>query len=160
MAKTLVLYFSVTNNTKRAAEKLANKLNADIAEIHPAQPYTSADMDWTDDNSRTNVEHRDPNKKVDIKDDLPDVAAYDNVLIGYPLWWAVAPNIIRTVIDTLDLNGKTLATFATSASSPYDQAQAHIEELVKDAGYQLTLKDGAVLNSDRQIDNWVKQLDL
>lgn len=160
MAKTLVLYFSVTNNTKRAAEKLAQNLDADIAEIHPAQPYTSADMDWTNDHSRCNLEHQDPNKRVDIKDDLPDVAAYDNVIIGYPIWWGVAPNVIRTVIDRLDLNGKTLATFGTSASSPYDQVQTVIEEMVKAAGYDLTLKQGAILNNDRQIDNWVKQLGL
>lgn len=158
MAKTLVLYFSATNTTKKVANKVAQKLNADIAEIHPATAYTTADLDWNDSNSRTTVEQHDHDSRVAIKDDLPDINNYDNIIIGHPIWWQIPPRLISTTIDKLDLNGKNFATFGTSSDSDYQRAQTNIERTVKENHYELNLKQGAVLNNDRQIDDWLKQI--
>ncbi len=132
MANTLVLYYSATNTTKLVAETVANKLNADIAEIHPAQSYTAADLNWHDENSRTTIEQHQHNSRVAIKDDLPDISNYRSIVIGHPIWWAIPPRIISTVIDHLDLNGKNLALFATSGGTNYDRAQSLIERTIKE----------------------------
>lgn len=158
MAKTLVLYYSATGTTKKRAEDVAQKLNADIAEIHPAKPYSKADLDWHDPKSRTSIEQHQHGIRVDIKDDLPDISQYDNIVIGHPIWWAIPPRFIAATIDHLDLNGKNLATFGTSGSSPYDRAQANVERTVKENGYDVHLNQRDVLNSDEQEAAWLKQL--
>lgn len=121
MPKTLVLYYSATDTTKNVAQVIANTLNADIAEIHAKQPYTSADLDWHDPQSRTSIEQHQHNSRVEINDDLPDISNYDNVIIGHPIWWGIPPRLITTVIDKIDLNGKNLASFATSGGSGYER---------------------------------------
>lgn len=160
MSNTLVLFYSATGTTKRVAEKLASRLNADIAEIHPAQPYTVADLDWHDPASRTSIEQHQHASRVNIKDDLPDISGYDNILIGHPIWWAIPPRFIATTIDHLDLNGKHLATFATSGGSNYERSQANVDRTIKENGYDVTLNPGAVLNNDSEIESWLKQLNL
>lgn len=157
MAKTLVLYYSATGTTKSMADKIATKLNADIAEIHPQQPYTSADLNWHDETSRTTVEQHDHNSRVAIKDDLPDISGYDNIVIGHPIWWAIPPRMIATVIDQLDLNGKNVALFGTSSSTGYSRAQSFVERAIDENGYDVNLGQGAVLRNDRQLDSWIKQ---
>lgn len=159
MAKTLVLYYSATGTTKAIAEKIAQQLDADLAEIHPAQPYTDADLNWHDPQSRTSIEQHQHASRVEIKDDLPDISQYDNILIGHPIWWAIPPRFIATTIDHLDLNGKHLATFATSGGTNYDRSQSNVERTVKENGYDVVLNQGAVLNSS-QINTWLDQLNL
>ena len=136
MAKTLVLYYSATNTTKKIAEQVAQKLNADMAEIHPEQPYTAADLNWHDESSRTTVEQHEHNSRVDIKDDLPDITNYDH----------------------LDLNGKNLALFATSGGTNYDRSQSYVERTVNENGYDTKVNQGAILNNPRQIDGWIDSL--
>ena len=97
MPKTLVLYYSATDTTKNVAQVIANKLNADIAEIHAKQPYTSADLDWHDPQSRTSIEQHQHNSRVEINDDLSDISNYDNIIIGHPIWWGIPPCLILTV---------------------------------------------------------------
>lgn len=160
MAKTLVLYFSVTNTTKKMAEAVAQQLGADIAEIHPEQPYTSADLDWHDEQSRTTVEQHQHGQKVAIKDDLPDISQYQNIVIGHPIWWGIPPRLISSTIDHLDLNGKNLATFATSGGSDYGRSQSYVERSVKENGYDVKVNQGTVLNNARQASAWVSSLDL
>ncbi len=158
MPKTLVLYYSATDTTKNVAQVIANILNADIAEIHAKQPYTSADLDWHDPQSRTSIEQHQHNSRVEINDDLPDISNYDNVIIGHPIWWGIPPRLITTVIDKLDLNGKNLASFATSGGSGYERSQSNIERTLRENNYNATINQGAVLNSRRQIETWVKTL--
>lgn len=158
MAKTLVLYYSATNTTKKIAEQVAQKLNADMAEIHPAQPYTAADLNWHDESSRTTVEQHEHNSRVDITDGLPDITNYDNIVIGHPIWWAIPPRMISTVIDHLDLNGKNLALFATSGGTNYDRSQSYVERTVNENGYDTKVNQGAILNNPRQIDGWIDSL--
>lgn len=155
MAKTLVLYYSATNTTKNIAEQVAQKLNADIAEIHAAQPYTAADLNWHDSKSRTSIEQHQHDSRVAVKDDLPDIQDYDNIVIGHPIWWAIPPRMIADVIDKLDLNGKNLAMFATSGGSTYDRSQSFIERSVRENNYDTQVNQGAILNSPRQIDAWI-----
>ena len=159
MAKTLVLYYSATGTTKAVAEKIAQQLDADLTEIHPAQAYTDADLNWHDPQSRTSIEQHQHASRVEIKDDLPDISQYDNILIGHPIWWAIPPRFIATTIDHLDLNGKHLATFATSGGTNYDRSQSNVERTVKENGYDVVLNQGAVLNSS-QVNTWLNQLNL
>lgn len=158
MAKTLVLYYSATNTTKRIAEQVAQNLNAEIAEIYPAQANTVADLNWHDESSRTTVEQHEHNRRVDIKDDLPDITNYDNIVIGHSIWGAIPPRMISTVIDHLDLNGKNLALFATSGGINYDRSQSYVERTIDENGYDTKVNQGAILNNPRQIDGWIDSL--
>lgn len=157
MAKTLVLYFSATGTTKNMAEYLAQKLGADIHEVQAAQPYTSTDLNWHDESTRATVEQHQHNSRVAIKDDLPDMSNYDNVIIGHPIWWGIPPRLIASLIDYLDLNGKTVALFATSGGSNYDRSQSFVERTIKENNYTAQVHQGAILNSTSQADAWLAQ---
>lgn len=115
--KTLIVYFSATGTTKAAAQKLAKEFNADLYEITPEQPYTAADLDWRDKNSRSTIEMKDKSSRPTIKGRCENIAEYDVVWIGFPIWWYTAPTIVNTFIEAHDLSGKTLNVFATSGSS-------------------------------------------
>ena len=115
--KTLIVYFSATGNTKAAAQKLAEEHNADLYEITPEVPYTAADLDWRDKTSRSTIEMQDKTSRPAIKGRCENIADYDTVWIGFPIWWYTAPTIVNTFIEAHDLSGKTLNVFATSGSS-------------------------------------------
>ena len=117
MKKTLIVYFSATGNTTAAAQKLAKEFNADLYEITPEQPYTDADLDWRDKQSRSTIEMQDKSSRPAIKGRCENIADYDVVWIGFPVWWYTAPTIINTFIEARDLSGKTLNVFATSGGS-------------------------------------------
>ena len=115
--KTLIVYFSATGNTKAAAQKLAKEFNADLYEITPEVPYTAADLDWRDKTSRSTIEMQDKTSRPAIKGRCENIADYDTVWIGFPVWWYTAPTIVNTFIEAHDLSGKTLNVFATSGGS-------------------------------------------
>ena len=115
--KTLVVYFSATGNTKAAAQKLAKEFNADLYEITPEVSYTAADLDWRDKTSRSTIEMQDKTSRPAIKGRCENIAEYDVVWIGFPVWWYTAPTIVNTFIEAHDLSGKTLNVFATSGGS-------------------------------------------
>ena len=115
--KTLIVYFSATGNTKAAAQKLAKEFNADLYEITPEVPYTAADLDWRDKTSRSTIEMQDKTSRPAIKGRCENIADYDTVWIGFPVWWYTAPTIVNTFIEAHDLTGKTLNVFATSGGS-------------------------------------------
>ncbi|MDY6288777.1 MAG: flavodoxin [Bacteroidales bacterium] len=117
MKRTLVAYFSATGTTRAAAQKLAKEKNADLFEIAPKEPYTSADLDWRDKQSRSSKEMNDKAFRPAIKGTCPNIADYDTIWIGFPVWWYTAPTIINTFIEAHDLSGKTLCVFATSGGS-------------------------------------------
>ena len=117
MKKTLVVYFSATGTTKAAAQRLAKEFNADLYEITPAEPYTAADLDWRDKTSRSTIEMQDKTSRPAIKGRCENIADYDVVWIGFPVWWYTAPTIVNTFIEAHDLSGKTLNVFATSGGS-------------------------------------------
>lgn len=116
--KFLVAYFSATGTTAGVAKNLAEAADADLYEIRPKTSYTSADLDWNNPKSRSSIEMRDnPKFRPPIEGALPDVSGYDTVLIGFPIWWYVAPTIINTFLEGCDLSGKRVAVFATSGGS-------------------------------------------
>ena len=117
MKKTLIVYFSATGTTKSAAQKLAKEFNADIYEITPEVPYTAADLDWRDKTSRSTIEMKDKTSRPAINGRCENIADYDVVWIGFPVWWYTAPTIVNTFIEAHDLSGKTLNVFATSGGS-------------------------------------------
>ena len=117
MRKTLVAYFSAGGATRRVAEKLAAATGSDLYEIRPAVPYTRADLDWQDKRSRSSVEMNDPSSRPALADRAADVAGYDRIFLGFPIWWYTAPHIIRTFLESYDFVGKTIVLFATSGGS-------------------------------------------
>ena len=157
--KALVAYFSATGTTKGVAEHIANGLNADIYEIVPEEPYTDADLDYNDNNSRTTIEMNDPDARPVISGSVENMEQYDTVFIGYPIWWGEAPRIASTFMESYDFSGKTIVPFCTSGGSGIGSSASNLERLTSGA----TWLDGRRLNgSDSQdtVMEWVNGLDL
>ena len=148
---TLVIYFSKTGTTRAVADMMAERLGADRYEIKEVVPYTSADLNWNIPTSRANQEQADEGSRPAYAGSLPDLTAYDQVIIGHPTWWGRPPRIIQTVIEDLDLVGKRVATFATSGGSTYSQAQEVMNRILDHP------VRGAVLSSKRDVDKWIEQ---
>ena len=137
-SKTLVVYFSASNNTERVAGYIADELNADLFELIPETPYTSADLNWTDSNSRVNAEHND-SAKQDVKLTENTVAGwtdYDTVFIGYPIWWGNAAWPVNDFVKSNDFAGKTVIPFCTSTSSGLGQSGALLQVMASGGNWQ------------------------
>ncbi|MGN1005201.1 MAG: flavodoxin [Aristaeellaceae bacterium] len=154
MRRKLVAYFSASGTTRRAAERLAKAAGADLFEIKPAVPYTGADLNWTNNHSRSSEEMNDPASRPEIAEGLPNMADYDTVFIGFPIWWYVAPRIISTFVESYDLSGKTVVPFATSGGSGMGRTVDELRKLCPNADW----KAGKVVNgaSDRALADWAK----
>ena len=114
---TLVAYFSATGTTKAAAQKLAEVVDGDIHEIQPEQPYTDADLDWHNQQSRSSVEMKDKSSRPAIKNKVENMDQYETIYIGFPIWWYIAPTIVNTFVEQYNLEGKTVVPFFTSGGS-------------------------------------------
>ena len=143
MSKTLVAYFSAGGTTARIAKGLAEAIGADIYEIRPAVPYTKADLNWMDKKSRSSVEMNDPSSRPSLADRNADIAAYDTVLLGFPIWWYVAPTIINSFLESYDFSGKKIVLFATSGGSGFGKAAAGLKPSV---AADTVIVEGKVLN--------------
>ena len=156
MKKVLVAYFSASGVTKGAAEQLAAVAGADLHEIKPAQPYTDADLDWRDKQSRSTVEMKDKNSRPAITDKLKNMQDYEVVYVGFPIWWYTAPTIINTFMEAYDFKGKTVIPFATSGGSSIKKACEDLKAAYPD----VTWKEGKLLNrtSKKELETWVKGL--
>lgn len=117
MAKTLVAYFSASGVTARVAKALAEAAGADLYEIRPQQPYTAADLDWNNKNSRSSLEMSGRLPHPPLADHEADIAGHDCILLGFPIWWGVAPTVVNSFLEAYDFTGKQIALFATSGSS-------------------------------------------
>lgn len=127
--KKLVAYFSASvGNTGKRAQELAQVTGADLVEIRPAAPYTKEDLDWTNRQSRSTVEMRDPASRPEIVDGKVDAASYDVVYIGFPIWWGEAPREVNTFLEANDFTGKTIELFATSGGSGIRKAVQVLQE--------------------------------
>ena len=115
--KKLVAYFSPTGTTAKVARALAEAADADLFEIKPSAPYTRTDLDWTNPRSRSSVEMNNPDSRPAIVGELDNMGEYDVIFLGFPIWWYTAPTIINTFLESYDLSGKTIVTFATSGGS-------------------------------------------
>ncbi|HIU10747.1 MAG TPA: flavodoxin [Candidatus Avidehalobacter gallistercoris] len=130
----LVAYFSATNNTAGIAADIAESLDADLYAITPAEAYTAADLDYNNDNSRTSIEMNDPDSRPAIGgDSVENMADYNIVFIGYPIWWGQAPRIISSFMESYDFSGKTIVPFCTSGSSDIGSSAANLQTLTVDA---------------------------
>ena len=132
-ADTIVVYFSATGTTRGVAERIANVTNADLFELIPAEPYSDADLDWNDKNSRTTIEMNDPSCRPAIASKVDNMAQYDVVFVGFPVWWYREPSIIDTFMESYDFTGKTVVPFATSGMSPIGDAGANMQALASGA---------------------------
>lgn len=155
MSKKLVAYFSVSGVTKRYAEKLAKAAEADLFEIKPSVPYTSADLNWQNSNSRSSVEMKNPDSRPEIAEKLSDMDSYDTVFVGFPIWWYVAPTIIDAFLESYDFSEKPVIPFATSGGSEMGKTADVLRKVCPDAD----IRDGKVLNgmSDKEIAQWVNK---
>ena len=122
MSKKLVAYFSAGGNTAALAKKLAAAADADLFEIEPAVRYTAQDLDWMNKQSRSSVEMSDHSSRPAIAGTKSDLAEYDTVYVGFPVWWYIAPTMINTFLESGDFSGKRIILFATSGGSGFGKA--------------------------------------
>ena len=151
--KTLVAYFSASGVTKGVAEKLAEIIGADIYEIKPVKPYTDADLNWMDKNSRSSLEMKDKSSRPEIITGDIDVSKYDRILLGYPVWWYTAPTIINTFLEAYDFSGKEIIIWATSGGSGLGKAK---DDLAKSTTAKII--NGKILNTTAQSEQFVKEI--
>ena len=144
MAKKLVAYFSASGVTEKMAKALAEVTGADLFEIQPAVPYTTADLDWMNKKSRSSVEMSDPDSRPEIGNKVPDMGQYDTVFVGFPIWWYVAPTIINTFLESYDFDGKKIATFATSGGSGMGKTDSILKKCAPNADWKEGKRFGSV----------------
>lgn len=151
--KVLVAYFSASGVTARTAKKMADAAGADLYEIRPEEPYTSADLDWMDKKSRSTLEMNDPDCRPAVAEPVRNMEQYDTVLVGFPIWWYVEPRIVDTFLENYDFAGKTMIPFATSGGSGIAKAEKSLQAHCPDA----TWKKGQLLNGSGAAD-WAKRV--
>lgn len=157
MSKTLVAYFSASGTTQRAADKLAKAAGADLYEIRPAVPYTRADLDWMDKKSRSTLEMKDPSFRPELADKDADIASYDRIFLGFPIWWYVAPTLINTFLESYDFTGKEIVLFATSGGSGFGKTVQALEPSCPGA----VIKEGRLLNGgmfEAELKTWAESV--
>lgn len=143
MAETVVAYFSASGVTARKANEIAQATGAELFEIRPETPYTSADLNWQNKKSRSSVEMDDPSSRPALAEGMPDFSQTTTVFLGFPIWWYVEPRIIDSFLDAANLSGVKVIPFATSGSSSISGAEKHLRELYPSLNWQ----QGALLNS-------------
>ena len=156
MGKKLVAYFSASGTTRKVAEMIAEATAADLFEILPKQPYTKDDLNWMDKKSRTSVEMSDKKFRPEISDTDIQVDMYDEIILGFPIWWYVAPTIINTFLEKYDFSGKKIVLFATSGGSGFGNTVSELKPSAPDA----EIVEGKVLNkaAKQEIAEWIKSI--
>jgi flavodoxin len=154
MKKVLVAYFSASGVTKGVAQQLAEVTGGTLHEIKPAQPYTDADLDWHNKQSRSSVEMQDKSSRPAITDKLKNMQDYDIIYVGFPIWWYTCPTIINTFMEAYDFKGKTVIPFATSGGSSIKKACEELKAAYPDVNW----KEGKLLNraSKKDLEDLVK----
>ena len=159
MSRKLVAFFSASGVTAKVAEKLSDTIGADLFAIEPKVPYTKADLDWMDKNSRSTLEMKEPASRPEIARVRDNMEEYDTVFVGFPIWWYVAPTIINTFLESYDLTGKTIIPFATSGGSGMGKTNEKLMPSCKGA----KLLDGKGLKANvgaKELDDWVAGLSI
>ena len=160
MAKNLIAYFSASGVTKKVSENLAKVLDADIYEIKPVKPYTDADLNWMDTNSRSSIEMKDWKSRPEIVNDNAQIEKYDNIFLGFPIWWYIAPTIINTFLEKYNFANKKIILFATSGGSGFGSTIENIKPSVSDSA---KITEGKILNHNpntNDLKDWVDSLNL
>ena len=156
MSKKLTAYFSASGVTAKAAKTLAEAAGTDLFEIKPAVPYTAADLNWQDKNSRSSVEMKDLSSRPAIAEKLGNMDEYDVIFLGFPIWWYIAPTIINTFLESYDLSGKKIVLFATSGGSGFGKTAEKLSDSCKGA----ELITGRLLNGNpdsAELAKWAEQ---
>lgn len=144
MGKLLVAYFSASGTTAEVAKRLSKAAEADIYEIKPEVPYTRADLNWMDKKSRSSIEMSDKSSRPAIADKNANIADYDTIFIGFPIWWYVAPTIINTFLESYDFSGKKIVLFATSGGSGFGKT---VEGLKRSVSSDTIIVEGKIFNA-------------
>ena len=156
MSKKLVAYFSASGITRKVAEMIAEAADCDIYEITPKVAYTKADLNWMDQKSRSSVEMNDKKIRPELADNTIDISGYDEIILGFPIWWYVAPTIINTFLEAYDFAGKKIVLFATSGGSGFGNTVKELQPSAPNA----QIVEGRLLNraSKTEITDWVNTL--
>lgn len=156
MSKKLVAYFSASGITRKVAEMIAEAADSDIYEITPKVAYTKADLNWMDKKSRSSVEMNDKKIRPELADNTIDISGYDEIILGFPIWWYVAPTIINTFLEAYDFAGKKIVLFATSGGSGFGNTVKELQPSAPNA----QIVEGRLLNraSETEITDWVNTL--
>ena len=160
MSKSLVAYFSASGVTKRVAEKLATVVKGDIYEITPESPYTSADLNWMDKNSRSSIEMKDHSSRPEIAGTVKNMEEYNVVYVGFPIWWYVAPTIINTFLESYDFSGKTVIPFATSGGSGMGNTLSELKPSCSSNTKWCEGKRFSSSVSENELEDWVNGLNI
>lgn len=150
MNKTLVAYFSASGITAELASRLSSVIGADLFEIQPETPYTEADLNWNNPKSRSSVEMKDKKFRPAIANRVEHMQQYNQIFVGFPIWWYIAPTIINTFLEQYDLSGKIVIPFATSGGSGMGKTNTELEPSCL----------GAVLLPGRKFDSSVSEQEL
>ena len=156
MGKRLVAFFSASGTTKRVAEMIASAVDADMYEIMPKQPYSKADLNWMDKKSRSSVEMSDKKFRPEISDIDVSVEQYDEIILGFPIWWYVAPTIMNTFLESYNFSGKKIVLFATSGGSGFGNTVSELKLSAPAAA----IIEGKVFHKaeKREIAEWVRSI--
>lgn len=160
MSKKLVAYFSASGVTANVAKALSDVTGADLYEIKPEVPYTKADLNWMDKQSRSTIEMKDKTFRPAIADKDASIENYDVIFVGFPIWWYVAPTIINTFLESYNFSGKKIVLFATSGGSGFGKT---VQELKGSVDSSTTIQEGKVLNSrvsKEDLKTWVESLEV
>ena len=158
MSRKLVAYFSATGMTAKVAELIADAAGADVYQIQPDVPYTAADLNWMDKNSRSSVEMNNMKVRPAMVDTDVKIGEYDTIFLGFPIWWYVAPTIINTFLEKYDFSGKKIILFATSGGSEFGKT---VEELEVSVSSDAQIIEGKLLNGAQTLESvsaWVRSL--
>ncbi len=156
MSRTLTTYFSAGGVTADAAKKIAEITGAELYEIRPEVPYTTADLNWQDQNSRSSVEMKDKSFRPKIADGNAPVADCDVIFLGFPIWWYTAPTIINTFLESYDFAGKRIILFATSGSSGFENT---LSDLKSSVSSRAVMEEGIVVHGRQNSGAWKKWID-
>jgi len=151
--KSAVIYFSATGTTRAAAREIANITGSDLIEIKPEQPYTSADLNWNDNNSRTTKECNALETIRPAMAEKIDISGYDTIYLGYPIWWYQAPNIVYTFVESVNFAGKTVYPFCTSGGSSIGSSATNLAKKTTGATWKSGRRFGRKV-SESEVKNW------
>lgn len=156
MGKKLVAYFSASGTTRKVAEMIADYARADLFEITPKIPYTKEDLDWMNKKSRSSVEMNDKKFRPEVLDTDIDINGYDEIILGFPIWWYVAPTIVNTFLEKYNFSDKRIILFATSGGSGFENTVRELQVSAPDS----MITEGKIFNNvtKQQIAEWAGTL--
>ena len=158
--KILVAYFSCTGNTKSLAETTAKVLAADVYEIRPETPYTAEDLNYNDESTRATAEQKNDNARPALADKNANIAAYDTIVLAYPIWWGQAPRLLDTFVESYDFSGKTIVPVCTSGGSDIGSSADILKSHTKGTGSWKSGKQFGRSASEGEIKDWLNGLGL